>query len=274
MKLKKVLVSCAAVTLLVSSTLGVSAVELKDLFDAKYYAEKYPDVVAAYGEDADALYEHYTTFGVNEGRKASELFDVENYRKQYADLDKAFGDDWGAYVHHYLTFGLKEERDGGGEFDAVSYAKRYPDVYAEYGYDVAKLHEHYQVFGTKEGRNPESAKVEADRKAAERARAAAAENQVDPEVKKAIGLLESMETHYAAYRTIAKGNPVDLDWDALDEEREKYNDVCEQFTAVADKLMGDCGWPEELAKAFQGAMDRLEKKFGDRTGFGGMMSAG
>lgn len=37
-------------------------------FDATYYATKYPDVVAVYGTDEDALYLHYLNFGYNEGR--------------------------------------------------------------------------------------------------------------------------------------------------------------------------------------------------------------
>jgi len=41
-------------------------------FDAKYYARKYPDVVAAVGEDPEALYNHYLTHGVLEGRYVSQ----------------------------------------------------------------------------------------------------------------------------------------------------------------------------------------------------------
>lgn len=39
------------------------------LFDAKYYADTYPDVKAAYGYDETKLYEHYLAFGKNEGRQ-------------------------------------------------------------------------------------------------------------------------------------------------------------------------------------------------------------
>ena len=37
-------------------------------FDPVYYAEKYPDVVNALGNSPQALINHYTTFGVYEGR--------------------------------------------------------------------------------------------------------------------------------------------------------------------------------------------------------------
>lgn len=42
---------------------------LVDNFDAAYYAATYPDVRAALGNDATALYNHYLTYGKAEGRK-------------------------------------------------------------------------------------------------------------------------------------------------------------------------------------------------------------
>lgn len=39
-----------------------------DGFDPAYYAQKYPDVVNAVGNDADALYQHYINHGSAEGR--------------------------------------------------------------------------------------------------------------------------------------------------------------------------------------------------------------
>lgn len=42
---------------------------LIDNFDAEYYAATYPDVRAAFGNDAAALYNHYITYGKAEGRK-------------------------------------------------------------------------------------------------------------------------------------------------------------------------------------------------------------
>ena len=37
-------------------------------FDPDFYAAQYPDVVAAYGTNPNALYSHYLAFGVNEHR--------------------------------------------------------------------------------------------------------------------------------------------------------------------------------------------------------------
>lgn len=59
-------------------------------FDAEYYAANNPDVVAAYGTDAAALYQHYVDFGKAEGRKPSSNIVVDQ-----KTLDEA------AAVHSY-----------------------------------------------------------------------------------------------------------------------------------------------------------------------------
>lgn len=41
------------------------------VFDASYYSAAYPDVAAAYGNNADALLNHFISFGVKEGRNAA-----------------------------------------------------------------------------------------------------------------------------------------------------------------------------------------------------------
>lgn len=41
------------------------------VFDAEYYSETYPDLKAAFGNDAAALYNHYVQYGRAEGRQAA-----------------------------------------------------------------------------------------------------------------------------------------------------------------------------------------------------------
>lgn len=142
--------------MLTMNTLGVSAADMSTFFDAEYYAKQYPDVVEICGTDEEALYEHYMTYGIKEGRNCSEIFNVTLYREHYPDLEKTFGDDWEAYVDHYLNTGVKEGRDGCGAFDAVTYADRYEDLKQAYGYDLEKLYEHYKLLGQAEGREAES----------------------------------------------------------------------------------------------------------------------
>ncbi|MBQ6588965.1 MAG: L,D-transpeptidase [Butyrivibrio sp.] len=58
-----------AALLLVLGVLGGSCVRAQASdFDPSFYAAQYPDVVAAYGRDPNALYSHYVNFGINEGR--------------------------------------------------------------------------------------------------------------------------------------------------------------------------------------------------------------
>lgn len=46
--------------------------KLRKLFNAEEYAVLYPDVVEAFGDDPDTLFEHYIAYGILESRKASE----------------------------------------------------------------------------------------------------------------------------------------------------------------------------------------------------------
>lgn len=151
---KILFVLSVAMTTLLGSALQVSAApSYTDIFDADYYGAKYSDVAEAFGDDEEALYNHYVNYGIYEGRIGSEAFNVISYRENYADLNAAFGNDWKSYADHYLTQGLAEGRDSGGIFDAVSYANRYNDLKEAFGYDVTKLWDHYNQFGVHEGRN-------------------------------------------------------------------------------------------------------------------------
>ena len=52
------------------------------IFDAEYYAATYPDVAQALGTDESALYQHYQTYGKNEGRKAYDAATLANAEKK------------------------------------------------------------------------------------------------------------------------------------------------------------------------------------------------
>ncbi|WP_026664354.1 L,D-transpeptidase [Butyrivibrio sp. FC2001] len=51
-----------------------------DGFDANFYAQKYPDVVAVFGNDPAALYNHYVTYGAKEGRSQNQAEDTAKYQ--------------------------------------------------------------------------------------------------------------------------------------------------------------------------------------------------
>ncbi len=56
-----------------------------DGFDAGYYASKYPDVVNELGNDPGVLYQHYMTFGVNEGRFQNRQEEIDSLTGQTSD---------------------------------------------------------------------------------------------------------------------------------------------------------------------------------------------
>lgn len=74
----------AVITVAGSSTSVYAApVRMADgtVFDAEYYAQNNPDVVAVLGTDATVLYQHYQNYGKAEGRKAYD----ENSAQQIVD---------------------------------------------------------------------------------------------------------------------------------------------------------------------------------------------
>ena len=64
--MKKVLVA-AVMAVLMLGFIGTKTAYASG-FDADFYAKKYPDVVASYGNDPGALFEHYMEYGIFEGR--------------------------------------------------------------------------------------------------------------------------------------------------------------------------------------------------------------
>ena len=83
---------------------------IRSLFNAKEYAAMYPDVVKELGNNEEALWNHFVTYGFSEGRSMNKNFNVFAYRACYEDLQKAFGDDLFAYYEHYIQFGQNEHR--------------------------------------------------------------------------------------------------------------------------------------------------------------------
>lgn len=80
-------------------------------FDAEFYYNTYPDLQEVIGKDEQALYKHYLTYGIKEGRFGSEEFNCYTYMNNYGDLRLAFGGDYLAYCEHYEKFGKEEGRN-------------------------------------------------------------------------------------------------------------------------------------------------------------------
>lgn len=87
-----------------------NGVDYGPVFEPDYYAGKYPDLQTVFSGNSAMLWQHFTYFGMAEGRQASAEFNPAAYRRNYADLDKAFGNNWIQYYQHYILCGASEGR--------------------------------------------------------------------------------------------------------------------------------------------------------------------
>lgn len=79
------------------------------IFDPAYYGAAYPDLAALRG-NAEALYTHFTSSGMAEGRQGCAGFNVYVYIQNNPDLAAVFGGNLPAYYQHYLSSGQYEGR--------------------------------------------------------------------------------------------------------------------------------------------------------------------
>ena len=152
MRLKKLLLLGLAGCMLVGSTVSVSAAGLRDIFDAEYYADQYPDLKAAFGNDEETLFQHFVNYGLKERRNMNRILDVVTYMDSYEDLQEAFGDNPDLYVNHFFEFGMYEERSEGVAFNPVIYAEAYEDIATAFGTNYLAVAEHYATLGYAENR--------------------------------------------------------------------------------------------------------------------------
>lgn len=145
-------------------------VDYSAVFDAAYYADRYPDLKTAFGNDDSALLQHFIQYGMAEGRQGSSQFDVYSYKNLYPDLRAAFGNNLKSYYMHYISSGRSEGRKATGvntlqkpittyngiDYSAVYdynyYLKKYSDLAKIYTNDDIGLLAHFVNCGMGEGR--------------------------------------------------------------------------------------------------------------------------
>lgn len=81
------------------------------VFNSTYYANTNPDVVKVYGKTDAKLFEHFTKYGMSEGRRGSANFNVNAYKNRYADLREKFHNNLPMYYEHYIKHGYEERRN-------------------------------------------------------------------------------------------------------------------------------------------------------------------
>ena len=104
------LIAIAVNQMLLQSPYTLNGYDYAPVFDPVYYANRYPDLRAAFGDNSQALWDHFVSFGMTELRQASDEFDPVYYKSMYADLQQAYGDDNPMYYFHYVAAGKAEGR--------------------------------------------------------------------------------------------------------------------------------------------------------------------
>lgn len=133
------------------------------VYDYSYYKNTYPDLQAAFKNNASQYIAHFVNCGMYEGRQASEGFSVSYYRNNYADLNAAFGNDLPSYYMHYIKCGSYEGRiaaptyifegcDYSSVYDYSYYRTNYPDLQAAFGNNPRAYISHFVNCGAYEGR--------------------------------------------------------------------------------------------------------------------------
>jgi len=139
------------ITIFANATVAYAAPQTMpdgNVFDPEYYAANNPDVVAAVGTDTAALYNHYKTCGIKEGRLpydgavtvSPKVGNVSSALAQ-ARYDVFCMDVIKVYTNDPAVF-----------FDANYYLANYPDLATTVGTDYKSLFNHYINIGRFEGR--------------------------------------------------------------------------------------------------------------------------
>ncbi|MRD55184.1 S8 family serine peptidase [Betaproteobacteria bacterium LSUCC0115] len=88
--------------------IGISANQPALAINGLEYIASYPDLIRAFGADAQAGENHYSNFGQREGRSVK--FSPAAYLAKYPDLQRAFGTDTQAATRHFIIYGFNEGR--------------------------------------------------------------------------------------------------------------------------------------------------------------------
>ena len=109
-KVTQILSIALCMVLLFGSTVTANAAKKSSntgayqaVFDAEYYYNSNPDLQAAFGYDAQKLFNHFVSSGIYEGRSGCANFNVAIYRANYPDLQAAFGIDFESYCAIYAA---------------------------------------------------------------------------------------------------------------------------------------------------------------------------
>lgn len=84
--------------------------QYQDVYNYQDYLRLNLDLAAAFSTNQKALFEHFISSGMKEGRQGSIGFNLEAYKANNPDLVAAFGNDNVKYYEHYISTGKAEGR--------------------------------------------------------------------------------------------------------------------------------------------------------------------
>ncbi len=134
------------------------------VFDAAYYLMSYPDLQNAFGiSNYAAAQNHWLTYGIFEGRRASFEFDSPYYLATNPDVAAVYGArNFKGAIEHYVIYGKGEGRVGSSPesrgktnilvFDPQFYLNMYADLRNAFGSNLTAATNHWVNNGINEAR--------------------------------------------------------------------------------------------------------------------------
>ena len=133
----------------------VGGIPLAQIYDEDFYLSENADVAAAVDSgELTSGYDHFTEFGLSEGRDPSVLYDESFYLENNSDVEQAVEEgELSSGLDHFLSTGHTEGRDPSENFDESDYLLNNSDVAAAVDSGAfGSGFEHYVEFGIDEGR--------------------------------------------------------------------------------------------------------------------------
>lgn len=148
MKFKKLkALACTLCAVFLFSAVAAFPSDAATAFDPSYYYWKYPDVAAVTGFDTQALFDHYQTCGMEEGRFPNAQAE---WRAAAGHVDTE--EERTAFLMQIPSVTPNPDESDLPKFDPIFYYNTYPDIAEVIGRDAVALLNHYFAYGYSEGR--------------------------------------------------------------------------------------------------------------------------
>ena len=135
-------------------------------FNVYYYMQNYKDLRNAFGDNLEAYYNHYITYGINEKRAAaymlsnttyngvdySAVYNKLYYMEAYPDIAAQCNNDDYLLIKYFVEQGTLQKHRGNDRFDLNIYMQFNPDLSETFKDDIYTYYLHYALYGQYENR--------------------------------------------------------------------------------------------------------------------------